>query len=667
MARDLHIQITVENGQAKAKLRETEQSLRDITLEEQKREAAMKQSHAALQALTGEAALRQMRQLGLDITASVKDLTAAFAEEESAIVALRTALQAQGQATPAVIAQYEALANQFQRTTTFSDDLIFQMEALLVQVGNVLPSQMDAALTAATNLAAGLGIDLRTATMLVGKAFEGETGTLQRYGIVIDETDLKARGIAAVLEAVNQKFGGQAQAQIETYGGRVEQMGNQMDDAKEKIGGLLAAGLLPLFEAFSALPSSVQSVILVVAALGIAIAPILVSLGVLIPLISTAWPAAIALLTPAVVGMASVFSGVLATALAATATFFSVTLPAAFQTILPFLGPIGWIAGGVIAALVVWKNWDTIGPIVKRVYLAVKEWLVDKFAAVVQWIGEKVGQVTGFFKNMYDSVVGSSYVPDMVRRIAAEFQSLDQAMVQPSILATTSVTGVFAAMARSVTAHLSAWTGGLQASLTGFLGGPDSLLGGILKGGLGAMLGPAGPLSGLIAAGIQKLGAIAIEGAKKIWAGIKRLFGGGEEGVDVNPNRDKFFEQYGGYEGLAEKLTAASDGNVAEQLIRMLYAADTRERFEAAQRPIVDLIGGNMFRAGTRGQFIDFGQSGQFAMLHGKERVVTESEGRLETRNLDHVLQRMEQLQRDLPHALERAVKNGFRLAPRPA
>lgn len=174
------------------------------------------------------------------LTAFVGSSIESFAAAEAAQKKLTTALQAQGMATPAVISQYDKLATQFQKTTVFSDDLVTEMQGLLVQVGNVMPSEMDKALTAATDLASGLGIDLRQATMLVGKAFEGETGTLKRYGIVIDDAKLKAGGMPVVLDAIQARFGGQAQAELETYAGKIKQLGNEWDNLKEKVGGYIA-------------------------------------------------------------------------------------------------------------------------------------------------------------------------------------------------------------------------------------------------------------------------------------------------------------------------------------------------------------------------------------------------------------------------------------------
>jgi hypothetical protein len=170
------------------------------------------------------------------LTEFVKSSVEAYAESEAASKKLTTALQAQGNATPTVIGRFKDLSEQFQRTTVYDNDLVTSMEALLVQVGNVAPAQMEKALTAATDLASGLGIDLQTATLLVGKAFEGETGTLKRYGIVIDEAKLKTQGVSAVLDGIQQKFGGQAQAEIDTYAGKIKQLANEWEDLKKAVG-----------------------------------------------------------------------------------------------------------------------------------------------------------------------------------------------------------------------------------------------------------------------------------------------------------------------------------------------------------------------------------------------------------------------------------------------
>lgn len=88
---------------------------------------------------------------------------------------------------------------------------------------------------------------------------------------------------------------------------------------------------------------------------------------------------------------------------------------------------------------------------VRRTYEGVKEWLLDRFEAVVRGIGEKVARVTGFFKDMWDAVVGNSWVPDMVIAIADWMgPRLKAAMVDPAQAAISQTTDAFEDMSRTV-------------------------------------------------------------------------------------------------------------------------------------------------------------------------------------------------------------------------
>jgi len=170
------------------------------------------------------------------LSAFVLDSVKAFAEAESANVRLVAALRQHSLATPEVIAQYTALGATFQRTTIYSDDQIEAMAALLTQIGSVMPSAMQGALKASTDLAAGLGIDLESATRLVAKAAAGHTETLGKYGITVSAAALESKGFDAVLEAINRQFGGQAAAAIETYAGKVAQISNSWNNVQEVVG-----------------------------------------------------------------------------------------------------------------------------------------------------------------------------------------------------------------------------------------------------------------------------------------------------------------------------------------------------------------------------------------------------------------------------------------------
>ena len=87
---------------------------------------------------------------------------------------------------------------------------------------------------------------------------------------------------------------------------------------------------------------------------------------------------------------------------------------------------------------------------VRQLYEGVKTWLQDKLGAIFNWVGKKIQQVTGFFFDMYDAVVGNSYVPDMVDGIDVEFKRLQGVMVEPAKRATASVTEATRQMAQDV-------------------------------------------------------------------------------------------------------------------------------------------------------------------------------------------------------------------------
>lgn len=548
--RDLTLRVTADTGQAEDALKRVERGLGGVESSADKAGKATGGVGLSLgeigKAAGGYLAIQQSLENLVGFSSGALD---AFAEQEQAVKKLTVALQQSGQATPEVIAQYGAMASQFERTTTFSDDLIQQMQALFVQVGKVGPAQMQAALTAATDLATGLDVDLRTATMLVAKAFEGQTSGLKRYGIVVDETDVKTRGVTAVLEAINAQFGGQAQGQLETYAGRVENLGNRWNNFQERAGGMLARVLLPILDLFDRMPESLQtvafgigSVTAVLAPLAGGVALVANAFGVsLIPLLtgalSSAWAGVVAVITGTVLPLLQV---ALPVALKALAALFSV--------------PAGLVVAGILAVVAIWKNWDTIGPIVERVYTQVKTWLVDKFAILVNWIGEKVGAVTGFFKDMYQKVVGGSYVPDMITGIEVQFGRLGSVMVRPTMTATQAVENAFRSMGGVVVGAMQPMFNGMQQAIATrmpSLFGGTGLLSQIMNTGLSSVFGPGGIAATLVMQGMEAIVGLVGKGLKKIGGWFKSLFGGPSAGEMAGRELVEEFENL-----LAGTLTA---------------------------------------------------------------------------------------------------------------
>jgi len=135
-----------------------------------------------------------------------------------------------------------------------------------------------------------------------------------------------------------------------------------------------------------------------------------------------------------------------------------------------------------------------------------------------------------------------------------------------------------------------------------------------LMSGIGKMM--AGDFSGLVDTIMSGIGLI-----KNAWGALKGLFQS-EETKLVNAPRDEFFAQYGGFDGLAAKLGEFVAGDVAERLIKNLYAADTQRDFHNAQDDIIAIVGGQKFHQG--GMVPGTGEV--FGRLLGGERVLNREE-----------------------------------------
>jgi hypothetical protein len=84
---------------------------------------------------------------------------------------------------------------------------------------------------------------------------------------------------------------------------------------------------------------------------------------------------------------------------------------------------------------------------VRQTYEGVKQWLLDRFTAVVRGIVEKITAVKDAFFNLYDAVVGNSYIPDLVIEIADWMgPRLQDAMVDPALAAVDETATAFEGM-----------------------------------------------------------------------------------------------------------------------------------------------------------------------------------------------------------------------------
>jgi hypothetical protein len=164
---------------------------------------------------------------------------AAFKEEELAINKLNQAMVNNGDYTAKASQDLLKFAANLQATSTFSDDAAISSLALAKSFG-VTNDQAKQLVSASSNLATALGMDLEAATKQVAMTIGGTVPRSLALAIPalkeLTEEQLKA---GAAIDLVSQRYAGFNEASISGLGA-LDQFKNVAGDFMEQIGGALA-------------------------------------------------------------------------------------------------------------------------------------------------------------------------------------------------------------------------------------------------------------------------------------------------------------------------------------------------------------------------------------------------------------------------------------------
>lgn len=176
---------------------------------------------------------------------------AAARESAAAEAELQAALTSSGQATDEYKEKLEGLATALENTSLFSDETIQKAEATLVTFKNLGQDIMPRTIATVADMGQKMG-DMGAAAQLAGIALnapEQAAARLQRQGIMLSDQQKEqiatmvelgntagAQGV--LLDALNTKFGGQAQAARDAAGG-AQDYAVAVGRLQEAFGGLL--------------------------------------------------------------------------------------------------------------------------------------------------------------------------------------------------------------------------------------------------------------------------------------------------------------------------------------------------------------------------------------------------------------------------------------------
>ena len=181
------------------------------------------------------------------VTGIISGITKAGIEHEKVWTDVTASLKRHNLAVDSTIKEIRRFSDEMQTLSGISDEVIGKATQAFIDYGQDAKGAMDT-VRVAMDLAAGGSMDLMAAVDLLAKASVGYTGTLSRYGIIIDENIPKAEKFAAAIEQINEKFGGAAQARAETIAVKMALVGQKVGDLKEALFKLFSPTLLTTIE-----------------------------------------------------------------------------------------------------------------------------------------------------------------------------------------------------------------------------------------------------------------------------------------------------------------------------------------------------------------------------------------------------------------------------------
>ena len=180
------------------------------------------------------------------VTDFLQDAAVAAIEDEKSMVALAKAMQNVGQGF-ANTGVEQFISDMAMATGVADDQLRPAMSKLVTATGDAAAAQD--LLTTALDVSVATGRDLASVSQAIARASTGQVSALTRLGIPLDQNIVKTKDFAAAVGMLNDRFGGQAAAAADTYGGQLSRLQVAADEAKETIGYALMDAVENLSEA----------------------------------------------------------------------------------------------------------------------------------------------------------------------------------------------------------------------------------------------------------------------------------------------------------------------------------------------------------------------------------------------------------------------------------
>ncbi len=242
----LKFRIIIENGDAKTAVADVEGKVDNLKVK------AETPSNIRMDAQTALATIRDVM-LNLQALKSVidgvinraNDFLNSSLKQKQAVTLVNIAFKEQA-------SEIRALATGIQAVTNHGDEELLPLMAKLAQTYKLTTEevrQLSPLLVDFADANASTGMTISSAFDLMGRAINGNTSMLGRYGIELDKTRLAQEGVSYLVEKLSKDYGGISSALVDL---RLQNQ-NTWGDIKEQIGDMLNVLITPLLKGIKAL------------------------------------------------------------------------------------------------------------------------------------------------------------------------------------------------------------------------------------------------------------------------------------------------------------------------------------------------------------------------------------------------------------------------------
>ena len=257
----IQIEIEVSGRKALATLNLTEENIKNLgaSFNDAKRSTTDFSSSAVMGLQDTRNAVQGLQEIWASFNAIFSQSFTLYERQINAEQRLEAVLRASGQEVEQNSARLREMASALQQATTFGDEEILEVQALLLTFQNIGEDALPKVTEAALNMASVFGGTAMSNAQRLARALEDpERGlqALRRVGVsftreqeeqikTLQTSGQQMQAQALILEELEQRFAGTARAIAATPAGQFRQLQNDLGDVREVMGGIMATGIGP--------------------------------------------------------------------------------------------------------------------------------------------------------------------------------------------------------------------------------------------------------------------------------------------------------------------------------------------------------------------------------------------------------------------------------------